>query len=329
MMNASTSVNENQFDLISIGECLVELRPHGTHPSAKVDAGEGTLDVGYAGDAFNALYYAARLGMRCGFVSAVGDDLFTPMLTGGMRQEMIDTSFVAVARGRRNGLYAIELDHNAEYTFHFWRSGSAATQTLDVHAFADLVAYVSRARYLLISGITLAVMEHTERLFALLNALPPTVQIVLDSNYRAALWSSPVAYRALFQRAAAHASILLPTLGDITAVYGSDAHGALAGFAANGLRMVVVKDGANGCARIAADGRPHWHAPHTVIHPVDTTGAGDAFNAGFIAALASGASADAACAAGNATAAQALVVRGALNPAFGRHDHIPHWHGKL
>ena len=105
-----------RLDIVSLGECLVEFNRRD----------DGDFHPGFAGDAFNALFYAARLGARTGFISSVGDDLFTPIILAGIEREGIDTSRLLRIDGRRNGLYFIELDDRGEYTFHFWRERSAA-----------------------------------------------------------------------------------------------------------------------------------------------------------------------------------------------------------
>ncbi len=78
-----------------------------------------------------------------------------------------------------------------------------------------------------------------------------------------------------------------------------------------GVRSIVVKMGADGCL---VDGHP-LPAPVTE-RIVDTTGAGDAFNGGYIAGLVRGLSPIDAAALGQRTAARALQVRGAIDHNF-------------
>lgn len=86
--------------------------------------------------------------------------------------------------------------------------------------------------------------------------------------------------------------------GEDTAAAGEQAEAAIAG----GARLAVVTCGAEGS--IAFDGRT-WHAqPADPITVVDTTGAGDSYIAGFLSALADGASLRSCMRAGAATAAR-------------------------
>jgi 2-dehydro-3-deoxygluconokinase len=296
----------DHLDLISLGECLVEF----THRA------DGSFAAGYAGDAFNALFYASRLGLATGFVSAVGDDLFTPMIVEGIAREGIDTSRLARIDGRRNGLYFIELDAAGEYTFHFWRAGSAATQTLRAHDLDALAAYIARARYFLLTGVTLAVMETRRELIDLLERVKGMSKIVFDTNYRARLWDSPAAYREGIEEIIPFVDILLPTEGDLVAVYGDGKLAELCSrFSAMGVETIVVKGGAKGCAHWR-DGDAAWSPPREKVSIVDATGAGDAFNAGLLAGLARGLDLDASCEIAQRTARRALGVRGALDHGF-------------
>ena len=55
------------FDLATIGECMVEFTQRSE---------TGDYRCAAAGDAFNVLAYASRLGLKCRFISALGDDAF-------------------------------------------------------------------------------------------------------------------------------------------------------------------------------------------------------------------------------------------------------------
>ena len=82
-----------------------------------------------------------------------------------------------------------------------------------------------------------------------------------------------------------------------------------------GAPEVVIKNGAEDClvALAGEAGSEHWRvSPPEVPNPVDTTAAGDSFNAAYMAARLMGASAQAAAARGVALAAQVIQQRGAI-----------------
>jgi 2-dehydro-3-deoxygluconokinase len=289
--------------LVSLGECLVEF-------SRRDD---GAWAEGFAGDVVNALFYAARLGLQTGFVSAVGDDLFGEMIVHGIEREGIDTSHLLRLEGRANGLYFIDLDSAGEYTFHFWRDNSAATETLMHHDRDQLISYISGSRYFLLSGITLAVMRSPERLLNLLRRLQGKTSVVLDTNYRAALWPSPEEYRRRIEEILPMVDIFLPTLGDLQVAWPSMSLETLCSrFTEQGPSTIVIKMGDRGCATWSNGSLTEIPAL-SEVKVIDTTGAGDAFNGGFLAGLIGYNDTTMAINLAQQTAAQALVVYGALN----------------
>lgn len=306
MHPASYPPAQRPLDLISIGECLVEF-------SARED---GAFVPAYAGDAFNTLFYASRLGLATGFISALGDDLFTPMILAGIEREGIDRSYLPTIGGRRNGLYFIELDERADYTFHFWRAGSAATRTLLHHDIGELAEYCATAPFLLLTGVGLAVLQGRERLLELLERIAGRTRLVFDTNYRARLWESPEQFRERMEEVLPYADIILPTASDLHAAYPGAGIGELCErFLGMGAEIVAVKKGEQGCA-LAVAGELLEIPPAQPARVVDTTGAGDAFNAGFLAGLIRKLPPYECCRLGHRVAARAIGVRGAIDPAF-------------
>ncbi len=300
------------FDLLSVGECLVEFSRRQEHQQ------DNQFRATFAGDAANTLFYGARLGLRTGFISAVGDDLFTEMIVGGLQSEGIDITHTLRLPGRRNGLYFIELNEAGDHHFHYWRHDSAATETLLHYSTDRLSRFVRSSRMLLISGITLAVMKEPARLVALLESVSAEVTVVLDTNYRPRLWSSPEEYHRRIAQVLPHVDILLPSQADLEAAWqGVTVENLLWHFAEQGVGTICMKAGDQGCA-IWDDGGLEWFAPPENVRVVDATGAGDAFNAGFIAGVVQGLSKPEACALAQQTASHALAVHGALNRGFGQ-----------
>ena len=88
----------------------------------------------------------------------------------------------------------------------------------------------------------------------------------------------------------------------------------------HGCPEVIVKQGADGC--LLPDLAPC--PPPQALRPVDTSGAGDAFNGGYLAARITGASVEEAAQAGHALAGWCVMRRGAI-PA--RDDAAPYQQG--
>ena len=110
-------------------------------------------------------------------------------------------------------------------------------------------------------------------------------RIAFDSNYRKRLWGDDKeGARNAFAYATGIADIVLPSLDDERALWGdSAAEDVLARYAKAGVSEVVVKDGDGGAYILEAGEVLHIPVPKAVT-PVDTTAAGDSFNAAYLAA---------------------------------------------
>src|SRR5690606_2266773 len=112
-------------------------------------------------------------------------------------------------------------------------------------------------------------------------------RVAFDGNYRARLWEDVDGAQAWRSRAAAEADFGFPTIDDERELSGAgDAEAVAETWRAAGCDEVVVKLGGQGCR--LPDGR--IVPPALTLTPVDSSGAGDAFSAGYLAARLRGAS---------------------------------------
>jgi 2-dehydro-3-deoxygluconokinase len=266
-------------DIISIGECMVEFYAHEPLEQASL------MHRSYGGDTLNLLVAASRLGSSTGYITRVGQDPFTSYLLASWQQEGIDISQVKLIPGF-NGLYFISLVDEGQYQFAYYRKGSAASTLCP----ADLdSAYIASAQVLHVSGITQAISASSRRavLAAVQMARQAGVLVSYDPNYRDALWSPGRARRAL-QEVLPFVDIFLPSAPhEIGLLLGTESSGeAVQRLWESGVRLVAIKEGAKGCT-VGAEGRVISLEAHDA-QVVDTTGAGDAFNGGFLHGLAQG-----------------------------------------
>ena len=296
----------------AIGECMLELSgsPQGH--------GASTLTLGFGGDTLNTALYMSRLGAPCQFVSAVGDDQHSDWLLSQWQSEGIGVDHVARIRGRVPGLYWITTDAQGERSFSYWRSESPARELFDESARAnELLAALRDYGLIYFSGITLSLYGDVglERFFDLLTELRKDGAIIaFDGNFRPRGWSSVERARSAFTRACGLSHLVLPTFDDEVALFGDDspAH-AIDRILALGADEVVLKLGANGCIASDTNSSVPVSAPEPK-QPVDTTAAGDSFNAAYIAARMRGADKAAAANSGNALAGEVIMHRGAVIP---------------
>lgn len=290
----------------AVGECMLEL-------SAR-DGGDWRM--GFAGDTFNTLWALRALlpaDVAADYITAFGDDPFSRDQIAFFRDHGIGVAKSPLIPGARPGLYAITL-HGAERSFTYWRADAAARRLADDPA--ALRSSLDGRRLVYFSGISLAILEPTAR-DTLLDALRAVraggTTIAFDPNYRPRLWPSPEVARAAIAAALSVTDIALPTFPDEQALFGDDSPKATAErLAKAGVGEVVVKDGA-APALVAAAGEA-TSVPAVKVDAIDTTGAGDSFNGGYLAARLSGDGPVDAARRAHRVAAAVVRVRGALAP---------------
>jgi len=294
----------------AIGECMIELR----------HIGATQLELAFGGDTFNTSAYLARVGgarIHVDYATALGDDPYSEAMRETFQREGVGTDLVATLPGRLPGLYAIRVDAKGERSFFYWRREAAARSMLEGEAGDRLARALGAQDWIYFSGITLSILaeESRERLFAILDAARRTgTKVAFDTNFRARGWPDLDAARATMSRALRHADLALPTFPDEAALFGDDDPDAtIARMAALGVPEIVVKDGSAPVRIESTTGSWRVDCP-AVTRIVDTTAAGDAFNAGFIAARIHGAAPDRAAAAGCHLAGIVIGHPGAVIP---------------
>jgi 2-dehydro-3-deoxygluconokinase len=303
--------------IASIGECMIELR----HRSAS----ELTLASG--GDTLNFAVYFARLtrerDVRVDYVSALGDDVYSDAMVAMWQAEGIGTRLVARLPGRLPGLYTIRTDASGERSFTYWRSASAARAMLKDGRAERLLAELPGYELLYLSGVTLSILDGGQRqaLMAIADALRERGgRVAFDSNYRPVGWPDPASARSAFDQMLTRADVALPTFEDDRALFGvADPREAADRLHQLGVAEVVVKRGAAGCFLSSAAFTGEV-PPTLVAQVVDSTAAGDSFNAGYLAARLFGADPAAAARLGGALAARVIARPGAIIPASAMAD---------
>lgn len=289
--------------IVAVGECMLELRSE-----------DGSWALSHGGDTFNTSVYLARLGEDVAYLTALGDDPFSAAMRTAWLDEGLSLDLVLTAPRRLPGLYAIRTDVDGERSFHYWREQAPVRDLFRLPGCADALDRAAGARLLYLSSITLALFDAEGR--AALAHLASRVResggaVAFDPNYRPEIWSSPAAARRAIADFAPLVSLALPTFEDEAALHGdADPSATQARWRAGGAQEIVVKLGPSGC--MLDDGR--MSSPVARLAPVDTTGAGDAFNAGYLAARRRGVPPADAAAFANRLAGRVIGRRGAILP---------------
>jgi 2-dehydro-3-deoxygluconokinase len=294
----------------SVGECMVEL----SHRDS------ATLTLAYGGDTLNTAVYLARAGVpdvAVDYVTALGDDPYSDSMLAMWQAEGVGTGNVARLPGKLPGLYLIRLDPAGERRFFYYRSAAAARELFRDERTEPQLAAVARSDVVYFSLITLSILAEPARdrfLGALRQVRRRGGRVAFDTNYRPAGWPDRAAAQEAVTRFMAETDIALPTSDDEAKLFGdTDIDTCVERYRNLGVAELALKLGPAGCCLVAAGARQLVPVPEPVS-PVDTTAAGDSFNAGYLAFRLAGCSPAEAALAGHRMAAAVIRHRGAIIP---------------
>lgn len=295
------------MQIACLGEVMLELRP--------VEGGN-QLSLGVGGDSYNTAVMLARQGVSAAYLTRLGVDRFSRQIIDAAQGEGLCTAGMLCDGQSNPGLYMIQNDPQGEREFFYWRDNSPARTLFGERSVADRVMAVARnSEWLYLSGITTAVMgQYFEAYFvdAIESVKSAGVKIAFDPNYRPGLWADKISALHWHELMLGYSDMVLPTLVDEQTLWGArHPQDVIERCASAGVQTVVVK-----CADATAVA---WKEGETTERcsayrgpVVDTTGAGDAFNAGFLAESLNKASLSDCLYRAHQVASQVLSVRGAL-----------------
>jgi 2-dehydro-3-deoxygluconokinase len=234
-----------------------------------------SLELKIGGAESNLAIALSRLGVSAGWVSLLGEDEPGRLVFDRVRAEGVDVSRVRRVRGLPTGLYLRE-QVGQEIRVYYYRKGSAAS-TMTLKALDP--EYLKEAEFLHLTGITPALSEDC-RAFTLWAAREDGTRVSFDVNYRSKLWGSGEA-RAFVEEILPSVDLLFVGDDEARALWGRDDEGLVRELAARGPREVVLKLGREGSLALV-DGRIITR-PAYPVEAVDPVGAGDAFDAGYLA----------------------------------------------
>jgi len=296
-----------------IGECMLEL----THCNNGQSNGPQAMTLSYGGDTLNTSVYLARLGVKVDYVTALGDDSKSDWMIDQWRAEGVGCDLVERHADSVPGLYMIETDEQGERSFLYWRDNAPAKRLFDDEAKSrQLFDLLAKYEWIYLSGITLALYSQSslQRFIDLMAEYRSGGgKIIFDGNYRPRLWSDARTAQQAFEAILRLSAIALPTLDDELMLFADeDLNDVVRRLESWGVAEIGVKMGPEGC-HVVTDSAAELVKSRKVT-VLDTTAAGDSFNAGYIAARIAGSTAQQAAEAGHNLASVVIQHRGAIIP---------------
>ena len=254
--------------ILSSGEALIDMLPR-TSP-----AGEACFAPYAGGAVMNTAIALARLGSASGFLTGLSSDLMGDVLRETLQASNVNLDH-AVVSDRPTTLAFVKLTNGSASYFFYDENTAGRMMTL-----ADMPVLPDTISTYFTGGIWLAVEPCGAALEAMLLREAGLRVAMIDPNVRPSFVKDRAAYTARIDRMIAAADIVKLSDEDAEWLYGSvDPQAILA----KGPKVVLITEGAKGATAYTARGSVSVAAPKIVV--ADTVGAGDTFNAGFLAAL--------------------------------------------
>ena len=300
------------MDVLGIGECMIQLDAGSDLAKAE------TFRRSVGGDVYNTLVAASRLGCKSAFLTKIASDGFGQVLMEHFEKENIDTRWVKQALKASNGLYFMTAKTQTgkrndvpAHQFLYYRQKSAASMITPDNVTNEMIQQYS---VVYASGITQALSPSSRKtvLKAFQTARNLGKLVCYDPNYRASMWDRKEDALDALIEVIPYVDVFFPSQEDLKELFNfPDLKHALEYFRLRGVNLVALKSGSEGVML----GFKQWQKyidPPVVEEVVDTIGAGDAFNGGFIHGLVKGYSLEECANIGCQVAAESVQAAGPI-----------------
>ncbi len=223
------------------------------------------------GSAANTMVGLARLGCKAGFIGKVAGDREGALLLEDFQKEAVDSSGIIRADHGHSGQVIGFVGEEGERALYI---ESGVNDTIRLHEVS--AKYVSQSRFLHLTSFVGEESFQTQK--QLVDLLPET-RVSFDPG---ALYARK-GFEGL-EHLIRRAHVMIPNANELKLISGEEDYCKGADFLVGvGVKVVAVKLGADGC--YVTDGRERLVIEAFPVKAVDTTGAGDAFDAGFLFGL--------------------------------------------
>jgi len=293
------------------GETLVDFIPESTGPLAEIE----TFHRRPGGAPANVAVGLARLGETPWLCTTLSTDPFGEFLADTLATEGIPKKYIThTDKPTALAFVSHGADADREFSFHRELTADTVLQT-------DVVdtATLQRLDWVVVGGVTLSAEPSRSATFELVErAREAGCGIVFDPNTRPELWTKHNDMTLTIERMLRYTDVLKATAEDFEPTAIATDGEFVERLRAYGPQLVFLTEGKSGARAVGGPASPwgvgEWHHPgYQLDGVVDTTGAGDAFVAGMVAALADRKGPDETLAFANAVAAVSTTESGAMN----------------
>ena len=298
-------------EVVGIGEVLIDFVA--TKPVSYMKVSE--FQKCFGGAPMNTLVGVARLGSSSGAITIVGGDPFGQFLVKELEKNGVDTSHVKAKKTLRTTVtFVANEPETGERSFIFYRKpwvNGTADSELAIED--DDLDYISKARILHVSGFSLSQNPSRKAVLrAVDHAKKVGVKVSFDPTLRVDVWSSERTIRRLYSQMLKLSDIATFSREEAAFIFKTnDPEKAVNAALKQGIDIAAVKLGSDGALLQTKEGEKLL-VPAFRVKAIDTTGAGDGWNAGLIVGLLKGWDLKTCVTVANAVGALVVTKRGAI-----------------
>lgn len=263
-----------RYDVVALGELNVDIILNGIDGFPEMGKEKFARSMNVTLGSSTAIFAAniACLGARTAFAGMVGKDSFGDLVCSSLEAKGVDTSFLIRSAEYSTGATVVMSydEDRANLTFQ---------GAMDHMGFSHIdPSLFTRTRHIHISSIFMqsALKASLDRVFAAARANGVTIS--MDTQ-----WDPTEKWDFDYRKILPEVDVFMPNETELRAIVGTDDFDEAVRSILPYLRQAaVIKCGSRGSVLVLKDGTVSRMEPFLNKSVVDTVGAGDSFNAGFI-----------------------------------------------
>lgn len=270
---------EKSLDIITIGECLVELSTDKPFSEAE------DFHLSFGGDVIASAVAAQKLGSHVGVIGSVGNDYFKDIILKELEQQGIDTSHIKICQ-EKNGLYLCGHTINKELITYRRKVASTCLAPEDFDA-----DYIKSAQAVYTTGITQSLSTQSNELVKKVFEMARSNDILTayDPNYTSSFMTVYDTKEYLEEIVENIDVLFLSLKNDAESLFElTSVEKIVKYFTDYGVKIIVIKSFSENGYFIYNNGKTEFCKFYIEKPTSHTMNAGDVFNGGFLSAIING-----------------------------------------
>ena len=287
---------------ILVADVIVE--PVMRYPEKGILEPVNSITMHNGGNAMTASINLRKLGVESSMIGMVGDDMFGEFLKGRLEKAGVETSGLKISSQTQTSASVLMIDKTGERSFFHCTGTNAVLSESDINydAVASCDAVFVTGSFLMDNFDGEETMQFLKR-----------CKEMGKTTFLDVCWDAKGQWGKLLDMSMPYIDYFMPSIDEAVCIAGKEDPEEIADvFVSKGVKNVIIKLGSKGSyLRKEGETEGKIFKPFYIENPVDTTGAGDSFCSGFLAAYARGNSAEDCMVFANATGAHCVTAKGA------------------